>query len=102
MPFLQSLDDSEEFSVVDIIISFGGGESGRVVSARMKVSVRVLLHEYSPGGSKGGVSHDKKQLGSVQHFDHRCQQECFLELDEGFILFTSPIERYPLLGQINE
>ena len=70
-PLLQGLDDSEEFSVVDVIVSFGGGESGRVVSAWVKVSVGVLLHEYSPGGSKGSISHDEKWLGSVQHLDHR-------------------------------
>ena len=71
-PLLQGLDDSEEFSVVNVIVSFGGGEGGRMISAGMKVSVGVLLHEYSSRGSEGGVGHDKERFGHIWHLDHRC------------------------------
>ena len=70
-PLLQGLDDSEEFSVVNVIVSFSGGEGGRMISTRMKVSVGILLHEYSSGGSERGIGHDKEGFGRIRHFDHR-------------------------------
>ena len=97
-PLFQGLDNSKQFSVVDVVVSFGGRKGGGMISTRVKVSVRVLLHEYSSGSSEGGISHDKERLGSIQHFDHWCRQECFLELDECLVLLFSPVEGYPLLG----
>ena len=70
-PLLQGLDDSEKFSIIYVIVSFGGREGGRVISARMKVSIRVLLHEYPSGGGERGVGHNEEQLGCIWHFDHQ-------------------------------
>ena len=71
-PLFQGLDDSEEFPVVDVVVSFSRREGGRMVSTRVKVPVRILLHEYPSGGSEGGISHDKEQFGSIWHFDYWC------------------------------
>ena len=43
-PLFQSLDDSKEFSVIYVVVSFGRSEGGGVVSAGVQVSVGVLLH----------------------------------------------------------
>ena len=69
-PLFQSLDDSEEFSVIDVVVSFSGREGGGMISTGVKVSVRILLYEYSSGGSERGISHDKEQLGGIRHFDY--------------------------------
>ena len=82
MPFLQGLDDREEFPIIDVIISFCRGEGGRMTGTRMEVSIGVLLHRYSSGSSEGSISHDKEWVGGVQHFDYRGGKECFLEFDE--------------------
>ena len=71
-PFLQGLDDSEKFPVINIIVSLGGREGGGVISTRMKVPVGILLHEYSSGGSEGRISHDKEWFGCIWHFDYWC------------------------------
>ena len=71
LPFLQSLDDSEKLSIIDIVISFCGGEGGRMIGTRMEVSIGVFLHEYSPRGSEGGISHDKEGFGGVRHFNYQ-------------------------------
>ena len=44
LPFLQHLDDCEDFSIIDAIVSFSGGEGGAMIGARVKVSVGVFLH----------------------------------------------------------
>ena len=72
-PLFQGLDDSEEFPVVDVVVSFSRREGGRMVSTRVKVPVSILLHEYSPRGREGGISHYKERFGSIWHFDYRCR-----------------------------
>ena len=44
MPFLQGLDDSKEFPIVDIVISFCRGEGGRMIGTGMEISIGILLH----------------------------------------------------------
>ena len=95
-PLPQSLDDSEELPVIDVVISFGRGEGGRMIGTRMEVSVGVLLYEYSPGGGEGGIHHDKEGFGGVWHLDHGGRQEHFLEFNECVILLLSPLEGDPL------
>ena len=98
VPFLESLDEGEELPTIDVVVLLGRRKGGRVVSTRMEVPVGVFLHEYSSGGSKGGIGHDEKWLGGVQHFDHWCRQESFLEFNESIVLFFPPVEGYPLHG----
>ena len=49
-PFFECLDDCQEFPIIDVVVSLGRGEGGRMVGTRVKVSIGVLLHEY-PSGS---------------------------------------------------
>ena len=39
--------DREEFSVIDVVVSFGGGEGFREIGTGVEVAVGVLLHEHS-------------------------------------------------------
>ena len=98
LPFLQSSDDSEKLSIIDIIISFCEGEGGRMIGTRMEVSIGVFLHEYSPRGGEGGVGHDKEGFGSVQHFDYWSGQEHLFEFDESVVLFFPPVEGHSFLS----
>jgi hypothetical protein len=43
-PFLQGVDDSEQFMVIDVIVSFHGTQHFRQIGARTQVPVGVLLH----------------------------------------------------------
>ena len=42
-PFSEGKDDCKEFSIVDVVVSFGGEESAREVGTGVKVSVCVAL-----------------------------------------------------------
>ena len=90
LPFLQGLDDSEEFSIIDVIVLFCGGEGGRMVGTRMEISIRVLLYKYTSRGCKGGIHHDKERFGCVRHFDYWGREECFFESYECVVLFLPP------------
>ena len=66
----------------------------------MEISVGVLLHKYSSGGSEGSVCHDEEGFGSVWHSDYWGAEEHFFESYEHAVLFLSPQEGSPLFGQI--
>ena len=42
-PLCEGKDDCEEFSIVDVIVSFGGEESTREVGTRVKISIGIAL-----------------------------------------------------------
>ena len=42
-PGLQGTKDSEEFAVVDVVVTFGGGERLRKVRARVSLAIGVGL-----------------------------------------------------------
>ena len=71
-----------------------------MVSTEMKVSVGVLLHQYSPRGSERGISHDEEGFGSVWDFYYWGRQEYFFEFDEHIVLFPSPLEDHPFFCQV--
>ena len=77
-------------------------EGGRVIGIRVKVSVGVLLHEYSSSSHEQGIGHDKEWFGGIWYFDHQGQKEYFFEFDEHIILFLFPGEGCSLLGQVME
>ena len=43
-PMVQGINDSKEFLIIDIIISFGCGECLREVCTRVKATIIILLH----------------------------------------------------------
>ena len=70
LPFLQGLDYSEEFPIVDVVVSFGRREHGGMVGTGMEISIGIFLHEYSSSGGERGIGHDKEGFGSVRHLDY--------------------------------
>ncbi len=55
-PVFEASDDGQEFSVIDVVVSFGRVEGLGVVSHR-SFSFRsfVFLVQYCPGGERGGI-----------------------------------------------
>ena len=70
LPFLESLDDRKEFSIVYVIVSLCWGEGGRVIGARVEVPVGILLHEDPSGFCEGDVGRDEEQFSGIQHVDY--------------------------------
>ena len=77
-PLFKGLDDGEEFSIVDVVISLGRSERFREVGAGMQVAVIIGLHEDSSRSGEGGVSHDGKGFGDVWHGKDRPFEEGLL------------------------
>ena len=47
LPFRECQDDSKEFPVIDVIVSFSWGECLREVSTWMEITICVFLHKDS-------------------------------------------------------
>ena len=69
--------------IIDVVVSFGGGEGFGEVSTGVEVPIGILLHEYTTGGSEGGVGHDKEGLVVVWEGEDRLFKECLLYFLEG-------------------
>ena len=69
-PIFEASDDSQEFSVVDVVVSFGGVEClGVVPYGSFSSRSPVILVQYCSGGKCGGVDFQDKLfegVGSVQ------------------------------------
>ena len=82
-PLRQRMYDRKEFSVIDIVVSFGGRKGFREVGARVEISVEVFLHEYTSGCGEGGVGHDKEGFVMIREREYWLFQERFLYFCEG-------------------
>ena len=68
-PGFQGVDDSEEFAIIDIIVSFGGGEGLREVGAWMPIAIGVGLEEDGARRVFRGVHGDReggREVGEVE------------------------------------
>ena len=66
LPVFKSMDDGKQFLIIDVIVSFGGGESLRQVSTGVKITITISLHENTHASEKRGVSHDNKGTTNVR------------------------------------
>jgi hypothetical protein len=53
------MDNSEQFAVVDVIVSFCGTQRLGQIRTWMQVPIGVLLHQHGPDRGERGVGHDK-------------------------------------------
>ena len=66
-PFVWSKNNSKEFPVIDVIISFGWCECFGEISTRVMVSIAICLHEHGSCSKEGGVSHNSEGAGDVRN-----------------------------------
>ena len=57
-PMIQGVDNSKEFPIINVIISFCRSEHLRKIGTGVKVSVIILLHEDSSTSQEGSISHN--------------------------------------------
>ena len=80
--------DRKEFSVINVVVSFGGGKGFGEVGARVEISVGIFLHEYAARGGEGGVGHDKERFSVVGKREYRLFQERFFYFCKGdFVVY---------------
>ena len=101
-PRLQGANDGEEFAVIDVVISFSGGERLGEVGAGVPISVGISLEKDGTGHVFGGVSGDGEGSGEIREAkDGFCEEEAF-EGIEGGLARRGPIPREVFLGEIKE
>ena len=66
LPFDKGEDDGEEFPIIYVIITFRGGESLGEVSARVKVSSGIRLHQDCSRCEEGGVGHEGEGASDIR------------------------------------
>ena len=64
-PFNKGEDNSKEFAIVDVIVSFGRREGLGKVSAGVKVSCFIRLHQDGTRSQEGGVGHESEGPGDI-------------------------------------
>ena len=101
-PGFQSPDNGEEFSVIDIVVSFGWGEQLRKVGAGMPVTIGVCLEEDGAGGIFGGVCYNGEGGGEVWKVKDWFQREEGFESVKGGLAGGRPVPREVFLGEVNE
>ena len=60
VPVVESVNYSEQLSIVDIIVTFSRGEGLGKIGTRMKVTVIIPLHENPSTSKEGRVHHDNE------------------------------------------
>ena len=66
-PFHKSEDDGEELSIIDVVVAFRRGEGFREISAGVKVSCFIRLHQDSTSGEEGGVGYEGEGASDIGH-----------------------------------
>ena len=65
LPFRECQDNSEEFLVIDVIVSFGWRECLREVSTWLEITICVFFHKDSASSKQRGIRHDMEWVGDV-------------------------------------
>ena len=66
-PLGESKDDHKQFSVINIVVSFGERECFGEVGTEMKVTVDILLHKNSSCCKERGVGHEGEGTRGVRN-----------------------------------
>ena len=101
-PGFQGANNSKEFSIINIVVPFRGGERLRQVGAWMPVAVGVGLEKNGTRcvlGCVGGDGEGGGEIGEVK--DGFCEEEAF-ERVKGGLARRGPIPGKVLLGEIKE
>ena len=83
VPGVKTMDDSKEFSVVDVIVSFSGGERLGEVGAGVTVPISISFQKDSSRGVLGGICSDGKGVREIWGMENWLGEEELLETFEG-------------------
>ena len=65
-PLSKSEDNSKELPIIDVVVALGQREGLGKVSAGVKVSRCIRLHQDCTGSEKGGVGHEGKGVRDIR------------------------------------
>ena len=100
LPCFKGVEDGEELSVIDVIVTFGRGERLGEVGAWMPFAIGVSLEKYSSGGELGGICSQGKGGVGVGKLEYGLGEEELLQLVEGFLTGRGPVPGMVFLGEV--
>ena len=101
-PRFQGANDGEEFTVIDIIVSFGGGEGLGEIGTRVPVTVGISLEEDGTRRVFRSVRGNSKGSGEVGKVKDGLGEEETFEGVEGCLTRRGPVPGEVLLGEVEE
>ena len=101
-PGFQGANDGEEFTIIDIVVAFGGGEGLREVGAGVPVTVGVSLEEDGARRVFRRICGDSEGGGEVGKVEDGFREEETLEGVEGGLAGRRPVPREVFLGEVEE
>ena len=101
-PRFQGTNDGEEFAVIDIVVSFGGGEGLRQVGTGVPIAVGVGLEEDGARRMFRGVRGHGEGGGEVREVKDGLGEEETLEGIKGGLARRGPVPGEVLLGEVEE
>ena len=70
-PMVEGTNDGKQLMIIDVVIPFGWDESLRKVHTGVKIAILVPLHEGSPAGKEGCISHDNEWAMDIRKMEHQ-------------------------------
>ena len=101
-PRLQGTDDSKDFSIVDVIVSFCQGERLGDVGAGVPFTIQVSLEEDGAKGILAGIGGNGKGCSKVREAKDWFGQEQGFEGVKSVLASGGPVPRQVLFGEVNE
>jgi hypothetical protein len=101
-PFFKATDDSEQFLIVDLVITLNGRVFLRKEGDRAQDTFFVILGEYSSGYKVGSVGFQDSFLSPVEWAESRGRGDSLFQSLESVLTFEGLIEDGVLLRQIDQ
>ena len=101
-PLFECKDDSKEFLIVDIIVSFSRNKGFGKVCARVRITVSVILEEYCASCKEGSIGHNGDNgevMSDIRNDENRTQGEGDGKYIEGLLLEGCPSPQLVLSGE---
>lgn len=76
LPSIKGSHDSEQFMIINVVISFGWAECLGKIGARVPFAIGVFLQEDSSGCVFGGICGDSEWRGEVWEMEDQLGSEC--------------------------
>ena len=101
-PRFQGTDNGQEFAVIDVIVSFCGGEGLREVGTGVPIAIGIGLEEDGAGCVFRGVSGNSEGGGEVGKVKDGFGEKELFEGVKGGLASRGPVPREIFLGEVEE
>ena len=90
-PFFQCEDYSKEFSIIDVVVSFGRNKCLGEIGARAGITIEIILKEDSSSSEEGSIGHDGKRTSNIRDAKDRSGGKGIVKDVESPLLEWGPI-----------